>query len=479
MARDPNSSPIEHLPTSDVRHAAERMVGAWGFGAAFANLSGGAIFASFARALGTNDFLFAVLSSAGPLMSVFQVLATRLVEGVHRRKMQLVISGIIGRSLWIVIALLPFLHRIYPHLISQEKVLFAIVVCVLFSGAFQSFCNPAFFSWINDLFPRRAMPAFLAKRTQFGTYVSLCVAVISGIIADAMPRLEVYSLLLAAGGIFGLMEVIAYLRVREPRWEYTAPLISVFSVGSLWEEIKAPLRERTARRFLLFNAVFLSAAFIQGPILWLYFLEYLNLSKTLTGVLLIALPSMTVGLSVPFWGVTLRRFGSRPVIRICTFIQIFIPLAYIIARPGAWDLVPFAVLAAGFCQGAIGLSMQNVITDVAPKIPRSAMAASFAITGSLCMAAAAWTGGALAEGFLWMNQPTIHLFGLRIINYHIVFLVSIMIRIVNWMWITPRLREPSSRGTLETMQTVMPEIAEVVATRLSRRVGKHHPPPPR
>lgn len=479
MARDPHSPPIEHLPTSDVRHAAKRMVGAWGFGAAFGNLSGGAIFASFARALGANDFLFAVLASAVPLMSVFQVLATRLVEGVHRRKLQLVVSGIIGRALWIVIALLPFAHRISPALISNEKVLFATVVCVLVSGAFQSFGNPAFFSWINDLFPKRAMPAFLAKRTQFGTYVSLFVAIVSGIIADAIPRLEVYSLLLAAGGIFGLMEIIAYLRVREPRWEFSAPLISLFSIRSLWEEIKAPLRDRTARRFLLFNAFFLAAAGIQGPILWLYFLEYLHLSKTLTGVLLIALPSMTVGLSVPFWGVTLRRFGSRPVIRICTFILIFLPMAYVIARPGAWDLVPFAVLISGICSGAISLSMQNVTTDVSPHIPRSAMAASFAITGSISTAAAAWIGGALAEGFLWMNQPPIHLFGLRIINYHIVFLVSIMIRIINWMWITPRLREPSARGTLETMQTVMPEIAEVVAARLSRRVGKHHPPPTR
>ncbi len=477
MARDPNSSPIEQLPMSDVRHAARRLVGAWGFGAAFANLSGGAIFASFARALGANDFWFAVLASAGPLMSVFQVLAVRLVEGVHRRKMQLVISGIIGRSLWIVIALLPFTHRIFPNLISKDKVLFATVVCVLISGAFQSLGNPAFFSWINDLFPKRAMPVFLAKRTQFGTYVSLIVAVVSGVIADAMPTLEVYSLLLAAGGIFGLLEVIAYLRVREPRWESTASLISVFSVGSLLEEIKAPLREPTARRFLLFNAVFAAAQLILGPILWLYFLEYLHLSKTLTGVLLIALPGMSIGLSVPFWGITLRRFGIRPVIRICTFIEIFIPLAYIIARPGAWDLVPIAVLLTGVCQGAIGLSMQNVITEVAPKIPRSAMAASFAITGSLSMAAAAWTGGALAEGFLWMNQPNIHFFGLHIINYHIVFLVSIMIRIANWMWITPRLREATASGTLETMQTVMPEIAEVVARRLSRRVGKHQPPP--
>jgi MFS family permease len=473
------SSPIEHLPTSDVRHAAERMVGAWGFGAAFTYLSSGAIFASFARALGANDFLFAVLDSAVPLMNVFQVLATRLVEGTHRRKLQLVISGVIGRALWIVIALLPFLHRVYPNLISREKVLFALVVCVLLSGALQSFGNPAFFSWINDLFPRRAMPMFLAKRTQLGTYVTLCAALISGIIADAMPRLEIYGLLLAAGGILGLMEIIAYLRVREPRRKHSAPPASVFSVGSMWEEIKAPLRERTARRFLLFNAIYLASISITSPILWLYFLEYLHLSKTLAGILVVALPNMVMGLSVPFWGITLRRFGNKPVIQICTFIQIFIPFAYIIARPGAWDLVPLAVLLAGLCQGAVRLSIQNITTGVAPQIPRSAMAASFAATGSISMTASAWIGGALAEGFLWMNHPTIHLFSLRIINYHIVFLVSIIICIINWMWITPHLREPSARGTLETMQTVMPEIAEVLTVRLSRRVGKHHPPLPR
>src|SRR5690606_37789420 len=133
----------------------------------------------------------------------------------------------------------------------------------------------------------------------------------------------------------------------------------------------------------------------------------------------------------------------------------------------------------GVCQGAIGLTMQNVIPDRAPESPSSAMAASFASTASLSRGAAAWIGGALAEGYLWMNQPAIPIVGLRIINYHIVFLVPIMIRMFNSMWITPRLREPTAHGTLETMQTVMPEIAEVVATRLSRRVGKHHPPPTR
>ena len=135
----------DRLPREEVRVSMARVIAAWCFGAAFFNLTSGAIYTAFARSIGANDFIFGVLAGALPMMSFLQVIGARLLEWSGKRKRQMMIAGIVGRSLWMLAPLIPLLAPHFPQFISRQQVLPAVIACVVLAGAFQAFNTPAFY----------------------------------------------------------------------------------------------------------------------------------------------------------------------------------------------------------------------------------------------------------------------------------------------------------------------------------------------
>src|SRR5437763_1842307 len=65
----------ERLPIETVRVSMRRVVAAWGFGAAFFNLTAGAIYTSFVWRIGADERVLGLLFAALPLMSFLQVIS--------------------------------------------------------------------------------------------------------------------------------------------------------------------------------------------------------------------------------------------------------------------------------------------------------------------------------------------------------------------------------------------------------------------
>jgi hypothetical protein len=62
----------DRLPADQVRVSMNRVILGWAFGAAFFNVSAGAVYVAFARHIGANDQVFGILAAALPLMSFFK-----------------------------------------------------------------------------------------------------------------------------------------------------------------------------------------------------------------------------------------------------------------------------------------------------------------------------------------------------------------------------------------------------------------------
>jgi MFS family permease len=400
-------------------------------------------------------------------MTFLQVLAARLLAASGKRKRQMMIAGVVGRSLWLVIALAPL---VAPHFgIGRGKVLWVVMGCIVFSGAFQSFNTPAFFSWMTDLVPARVRPLFFARRMQIGTVVSLLTVLLAGFVADEWPTLTTYSIILALAAVFGLLDIILFIGVREPPHSETSKPSA--ATPSLIQTIREPLSDVPTRRFLAFLSILMFANGLQAPFVWLHASEYLHLSKTLTGVLLTVIPLCAMAMSLRFWGDVIKRFGNRPVMRFCSMGIAFTGMGWLIARPGAWDLLPVLFFFSGVLGGAIDLSSQNIITGLSPHIPRGSMSAMFSICAGLSFAAASWIGGALAESLHWMNEGQVMLWGMKLANYHVLFAITVVIRMLNATFVAPLLHEPEATGTVDTMKEVVPEIAQAFAARFTRPLG--------
>jgi MFS family permease len=456
-------------PTTRVSMA--RVVAGWGFGAAFTNVTSGAIYTAFARALGANDFAFGVLAAALPAMSFLQILAAKLVEHSGKRKRQVLIAGLIGRGLWALAATLPLVSQAYPELIGSQHLLAFVIGAILLAGAFQAFSTPAFFSWMADLVPSRVRPTFFASRMRFGTWVAVLTTIVSGLIADHYSSLNVYCILLALAGVCGMLDIAYLIGVREPETNAETNVKPSRTSPPIWEMVSVPLRETAIRRFLLFVSILMFSYGLQGPFLWLHALEYLHLSKTLTGLLLAGVPLVAIASTTRFWGDVLRRYGNRPVMRFASMGIALASVGWLIARPGAWDVLPFLLFASGAMAGALELANQNLITGLSPHVPRSSLAAMFSISAGVSFAVAAWLGGALAQAFVWINNSGLDWFGMPIVNYHMLFLISLALRLFNATFVAPRLHEPEAVSTIATVKEVFPELAQAFAARFTRPLG--------
>lgn len=449
-----------------------RVVAGWGFGAAFLNITSGAVYTAFARALGANDFEFGVLAAALPAMSFLQVIAAKLVEHSGKRKRQVLIAGLIGRGLWALAAVIPLIAYYYPRLLPSRDVLNFVIVCVVLAGAFQAFSSPAFISWITDLVPSRVRPSFFAHRMQFGTWIALVTTVASGLVADHYSDIRVYCVLLALAGICGMLDILFLLGVHEPKVEDEGDVVKVKRKSPpLREMIMVPLRDAPIRRFLLFISILMFSYGFQGPFLWLYVLEYLGLPKTLTGLLLSGVPLIAIACTTRFWGDVLRRYGNRPVMRFASMVIALSSLGWVIARPGAWDIMPIILILTGSMAGAIELANLNLITGLSPHVPRSSISAMLSIAAGVSFALAAWVGGALAQSLLWINTSGYDWFGMQVVNYHILFLISLGLRLVNATFVAPLLQEPEATGTIDTVKEIVPELAQSFAARFTRPLG--------
>ena len=481
----PPERPIaERLPAEQVRVSMTRVIMAWGFGAVFFNVTNGAIYTVFIRSLSTDNFLYGALASALPLMSFLQVLAARQVEKTGRRKRQMMWNGLIGRSLWLLAALIPLFWLQFPHLISRAQISHLVLLCVAVSAMFQAFTGPPFFAWMADLIPERLRSTFFARRMQVGTMAALFVSLGVGVVADNfqswqsaleargwpfhLQNLELYCGLMALAGVCGILDIALFWGVREPRsrhMEGEGDDAKMPPLPPLMHSLKEPLRDPAIRRFLMFVSLLMMGYGFAGPFMWLHALEHLELSKTATGFIVNVAPLLSIVWGMSFWSGVIKRYGTRPVMRLCSIGLVFIPVAWITAQPGDWLALSAMTFLSGFFAGAIDLSNQTLIMGLSPQTPRSTLTALFSIAAGLSFAFATLTGGWISRylaGYEYSWQ------GIEINNYQVCFLCAILVRIVNAAVMAPRLREPEATSTMETVKEIVPELAQSFADLLTR-----------
>ncbi|HEX8552537.1 MAG TPA: MFS transporter [Abditibacteriaceae bacterium] len=454
----------------ELRVSLARIITAWGFGAVYVNTIGGAIYTAWVRQLSTNDVLFGTLAAALPFMSVLQVVAARLIEKHRKRKRQMIVNQLIGRTLWLVAALAPLAWIYFPERFSKVQIVNLVFLCIATSGVFQALSGPAFFSWMSDLVPERVRPTFFARRLQVGTLAAVGASVIGGLIADNFPHLPVYCVVLALAAVAGIVDIACFFRVAEPpMMPRTDDEGNVVETPPFWESVREPLRDPAVRHFLLFVSLLMAGYGLQGPFLWLHSLENLGLSKTITGVIVNIAPLLGMAWSLTFWRSAIRSYGTRPVMRLNALGLVFIPLAWLFAGRGEWISIAVITFLSGCMAGALELSNQTVLSGIAPNFPRPTLVALFSIAAGVSFAVASILGGVLAQfmrGYEW------EIGGFSILNFHVLFLCSMLVRVINAFVVAPRLYEPTSTPTIEAFKDILPELAQSLADLLTRPLAK-------
>jgi MFS family permease len=356
-------------------------------------LTSGAFLIAYALSLGASNTAIGFIAAVGPLTQALQLPAILLIERTRRRKLLAVTSSLAARSLWLLIAALPFLLGTL-----RLPVLLALV---LLHYAFATVASCAFNSWKRDLVPEAIMGRYLAKRLTLATAAAALITFGAGwvldhgaaLLGDARP---VYSVLFAVGAVAGLVGVFSLSRVAEPE-------MPAGTHTSFLRMLSAPLKDQGFQKLLVFLASWNFAVGLAQPFFSVYMIKTLELPMTWVLGLSVTMQVTNV-LFFRIWGRLADRFGNRAVMSVSGLLFVLTIVAWpFTTLPEKYFLtVPLLIgihVLAGVGTAGVNLAAAGLALKAAPRGQATAFLAVNAITSGAAASVAPILGGLLSDAF--------------------------------------------------------------------------------
>ncbi len=348
----------EVLPALSVRKAELRrslrlVTAAWGLGIIWMTCISGSWMNSFRRMLGFDDFHFGLMQALPFIATFWNLPSTVLIERTGLRKYLFISCMVISRALWLLVAVI--LVLVPPGPVAIWMVLIVLLTC----WSLSALGMPAWFSWMGDLIPRRIRGRYLATRQRVTRLLQFPIAIglaifMDRVIDDALPftpeaqpalRWALFGLFVAAA-VFGTLDVLMFLRLREVTpttpAEPRRPAVNISVAGSprpgiagaiahagryllaaANELLVVPLRDRVFRRYVLYGATAMFAMAVGGPFYIRNMRENLGFSHLALNVMFMLLGPLVSILAIKRWGRLIDRWGRRPMLMLATALAVF------------------------------------------------------------------------------------------------------------------------------------------------------------
>ncbi len=446
----------------------------------------------FNRTIGFDDLAFGLLAAIPFVATLSQLFAALLIDRTGLRKYQFLQFATIHRAMWIPMALAPL---ILP--VPSWWVVATILAFYGVSYFSESLSRPAWMNWMGDLIPRRIRGRFFAVRSRYTNAVMIVtvigVAVLMdhdlaiwrfidqtfhlGLLKDETPqtlsRLRMYSvcILFAIGAVFGMIDPLLFMRVRElmPPQRTAMPPRPQVSLGSqLGSLLVEPMKDRVFRRYVLYGSTITLSITIGGNFFVLFCLENLQLNFLATNVLFLVIGPLADMASSMGWGRLIDRWGRRPVLILACLLTVLSPVPWFFAtrttphpmfldgalnwvasgvgglighadwrlvQPGmpvgAYLLGMLACIMGGVAWSGINLAQTGVILGFSDGAGRSRYIAAATVLTSMGGAVGGVIGGVVAQSLKGAGAIGPFLWG----NYHAVFLLTMLVRGAAIAWL--------------------------------------------
>ncbi len=326
---------------------------AWMLGTVWTYAISGAAMAQYALAVGMPDYAFGILAALPFLATFMQLPGSYLLERYGHRRTIVLWSFTLGRLMWICAAAMPWIFYNQPDIWWK---LLIVLVGLAWTG--EQVGQPAATSWNADLIPSRVRGRFVGRSRVLTRGVALLVSVGIGYVLDvaqqpgqiaastgvdpppvawgafelfSQPILMICSVILAVGGLFGVLDIQMYRRMDPGRYKPDP------HVRDIVRMLGRPFGDARFRRFLAFIFVFNLAVGFIGQYIWLYFLTVLRLDNWQANMLLLVVPLMVHLTTYGLWGRLVDKLGRKPVLVITTTMMISGAFGWLLAEPGvAW-----------------------------------------------------------------------------------------------------------------------------------------------
>ena len=327
--------------------------------------TGGAVLVAFAVLLGASNLVIGLLAAVGPLTQILQIPAVFLVDRTGMRKVLVVLSSLLSRMCWLVVALIPWL-------VPEQQRVAVLLVCLLLYFGLGTVSGCAFNSWMRDFLPERILGSYSGKRMAVATMTGAVLTIAIGFgITSAKAwfanHYTVYAILFLLGAAWGLVGVYFLARIPEPR-------MAPSSSSGLLATLREPLREKNFRQLLIFLGTWNFAINMAAPFFTVYMLKRLEMPLAI--VLALSVLSQVVNvLFFRVWGGLADRFSNKSVLMVSgSLFVISIILWPFLTMPEKYFLtVPLLVLIhvlTGVSTAGVTLCSANIALKCAPTARR-------------------------------------------------------------------------------------------------------------
>ncbi|MBN1558042.1 MAG: MFS transporter [Lentisphaerae bacterium] len=388
-------------------------------------------FIEFMRQIGATDLHFGLIGGIPMVMLALQFLGAVITNVIRRRKPLFMVLVILGRFLYIPLAVAP---AVFPGLRGTAGVAYVILLLAV-SAALMNITGPLWLSWMADLIPRRMLNRYWGgrQRWMYVTWVASFLAVAAFVSFVRVSITVTFAILATAAAVAGIVDIVLFAWVREPP-------NTIMRGKPVIETMLAPLRSAQFRPFVVYSCAWSASVMFAAAFMQVYALKGLGLSVWQTTLIWCA-AGVGMAFAAPFWGRHADRHGHRPILAVCLALKSLIILTFFLATPGtAMWVLPVMLLFDSIWTSGMLVASNGYLLKIAPQQNRSMFIAAITGLAGICGGLGAMAGGGLlkiAADFQW------HAAGRLWTNYHLLFLVALALRL-GCIALVRRVREPEA-----------------------------------
>ncbi len=370
---DPKNRSIRVAIRDGVSHAAMMGAGETYLGA----------FGIFLRATTLQVGLLATLPQL--LGAIAQMAGARAMPQFRSRKAVILTGVLVQASLWIPMALLPFLFGR-----STLSVLLLIGLVTLYYGA-NGTVVPVWNSLIGDIVPPEIRGRFFGNRNRLTGMSTFIALILAGnalhLFAEANATETGYLTIFAAAFLARLNSARWLARYEDPEFRILPEDKFTFR-----QFLRRSPHSNFAKFVFFIGAINLGVAF-SAPYFALYMLR--DLEFTYLGFTTVtASATITQFLTFRYWGELSDRFGNKKILNVCGWGVAMVPILWLIS-PHIWHLV-LVQIYGGFVWAGFSLASVNFIFDAVTPPKRALCVAYQGLVNGVCVFVGSVAGGYVA-----------------------------------------------------------------------------------
>lgn len=375
-------------------------------------LSACAVFLQFSA------FQISFLSSFPPFIgSCFQLFSASIKNKFKDIKQFVVAMSYLQAILWIGLVLLLFYKPTYKYILIWSCIYWIISTAI----------QPAWTAWMGYFVPRRIRARYFGKRNRIIGFVSFIATLIAGYILDFFNENMTYG--------FAIIFIVAFIgrtfsafylnkkfnfegKETQNLFEY------IYSFKNLISE------KNKSFYYILFNSYISFSIMFFGPLFSIYILRTMELGVFIYTINM-TLWQISNFSSSNYFGKLCEKIGDYKVLKISTYIIVFLPILWILLYyldNQTQIIATFIVsILAGICFSAYTLSSFNLLY----KISKKEDLIHFSALGTFIRGAAILLGGILAGVIVESNYINEIAENFSLIPIHISMIISVFLRFLS------------------------------------------------